>query len=120
MTRPAIHHDPEGVFHGLPTWPWNGAPDGYATARQLRAAGLRPGGQPPAGQIVRGHRLWAALYRIDLAKPKRTASDAWYAATRKATRARHQCRGRCGRELEYIPAKRHGYQCNDCASPGRT
>ncbi|MGG8409369.1 RRQRL motif-containing zinc-binding protein, partial [Streptomyces sp. 12297] len=29
----------------LPVYRWHLAPDGLATRRQLRAAGLRPGGQ---------------------------------------------------------------------------
>lgn len=115
MTRPVIHTDPTGEIHGVPTWPWRGAPAGLATARQLRAAGLRPGGQPPAGQIVRGHRLYAWLYRIDLALPKRTATSAWLAATRKATAFRHLCTT-CGRAQTYIVPKATGYRCNDCAA----
>ena len=47
------HHDPDGIRHGgLPTWPWRMAPAGLATRRQLAAAGLRPAGQPIAGQIA--------------------------------------------------------------------
>lgn len=41
-------YDPTGSVHGIPTFPWRFAPDGYATRRQLRARGLRPGGQPVA------------------------------------------------------------------------
>ncbi|EFG09306.1 Hypothetical protein SCLAV_4232 [Streptomyces clavuligerus] len=37
-------YDPDGARHGIPTFPWRCAPDGYATRRQLRADGLRPGG----------------------------------------------------------------------------
>lgn len=35
--------DPTGARYGIPTFPWRYAPDGYATRRQLRARGLRPG-----------------------------------------------------------------------------
>lgn len=120
MTRPARKPaqtlDPTGALHGgLPTYPWRHAPEGLATVRQLRAAGLRPGGQEPAAQIRRGARLYGLLYRVDLAKPKRTASPAWLASTRAATRARMVCRGKCGRQLDYIPPKRTGYACLDCS-----
>lgn len=81
----AVFYDPEGVRWGVPTWWWRGAPAGYATRRQLRARGLRPGGQPVAAQIlwsgVGGVRA-AHLYRIDLAKPKRTATPAQLRAVR--------------------------------------
>ena len=52
----AAFHDPDGDRYGLPTYWWQGAPDGYATRRQLRASGLRPGGQPIAAQV-----LWAGV-----------------------------------------------------------
>jgi len=53
----AVFHDPAGERYGLPTFWWRAAPTGYATRRQLRAAGLRPAGQPVAAQVLwRGHR----------------------------------------------------------------
>lgn len=59
----------------LPTYRWRFAPDGYATRRQLRALGLRPGGQDVAAELQRPRRrrgpLVAYLYRIDQAKPVR-------------------------------------------------
>ena len=59
----------------LPVFRWRLAPDGYATRRQLRACGLRPGGQGVAAQLERPRRrrepLVAYLYRVDLAKPVR-------------------------------------------------
>lgn len=45
-------YDPTGALHGIPTYPWRLAPSGLATYRQLRARGLRPGGQPIAGQVM--------------------------------------------------------------------
>ena len=45
----ADFYDPHARRHPLPTFPYFYAPDGMATLRQLRAAGLRPGGQPVAG-----------------------------------------------------------------------
>lgn len=46
-------YDPTGARYGIPTYPWRLAPAGYATRRQLRARGLRPGGQPVAAQLMR-------------------------------------------------------------------
>lgn len=40
-----------------PTYPWRLAPDGYATRTQLRAMGLRPGGQEIAAQLMWRSRL---------------------------------------------------------------
>ncbi|GAB3823884.1 hypothetical protein GCM10027610_001390 [Dactylosporangium cerinum] len=70
-----VYYDPTGAKYGLPTYPYKFAPEGLATVRQLRADGLRPGGQDIAAQILwrRGKRR-AYLYRIDLALPKRTAT----------------------------------------------
>lgn len=48
--------DPNGARFGIPTYPWRMAPDGYATRRQLRTRGLRPGGQPVAAQVMRINR----------------------------------------------------------------
>lgn len=48
----AAYWDPDGERYGIPTFWWKGAPPGYATRRQLRAAGLRPGGQPVAAQVL--------------------------------------------------------------------
>ncbi|GGL16404.1 RRQRL motif-containing zinc-binding protein [Mangrovihabitans endophyticus] len=91
----AAYWDPDGDRHGgLPTYWWRGAPAGYATRRQLRAAGLCPGRQPIAAQIlwagVGGTRT-AYLYRLDLARPKRTATPAQRRAIRTALRARRTC-----------------------------
>lgn len=86
--------DPEGRRHARPTYPWALAPEGLATARQLRAQGLRPGGQDIAAQIcwrgIGGVRV-AFLYRIDLAKPKRTATPAQLQAIAAALEARRAC-----------------------------
>ncbi|GGQ44095.1 RRQRL motif-containing zinc-binding protein [Couchioplanes azureus] len=90
----AAFFDPDGARYGLPTFWWQGAPAGYATRRQLRARGLCPGRQPIAAQIlwrgVGGIRA-AYLYRLDRARPKRTASPAVLAALDKALRARRTC-----------------------------
>ena len=81
--------DPAGERFGIPTYPWRMAPDGYATRRQLRTRGLRPGGQTVAGQILRPRRrrppLTAYLYRVDLARPVRPMTPARWAAPPAAT-----------------------------------
>lgn len=51
--------DPDGVRFGVPTYPWRLAPQGLATRRQLRALGLRPGGQEVAAQVFRPRRRGA-------------------------------------------------------------
>ncbi|MFE1888219.1 RRQRL motif-containing zinc-binding protein [Streptomyces microflavus] len=72
----------------LPVYRWRLAPDGYATRRQLRALGLRPGGQDVAAQLERPRRrrgpLVAYLYRVDRAKPVRPMTPARRAALAKA------------------------------------
>jgi hypothetical protein len=116
--RTGIHvdfYDPDGSIYGLPTYPYRWAPKGLLTRRQLRARGLRPGGQHITAQIIwkhKGKRRVACLYRIELAKPKRTATAAQLAALQAALRARRTCRT-CGQERDYyIPRSRGG--CNDC------
>ena len=108
-------YDPDGTRYGLPTYPYRWAPKGLLTVRQLRARGLRPGGQQPVAQIIwrRGKRI-AYLYREDLAKPKRTATAAQLAALAKALRARRICPV-CGTEKPYCIPLSLGF-CNDCAA----
>jgi hypothetical protein len=90
----AAYRDPDGERYGIPTFTWRSAPTGYATVRQLRALGLRPGGQPVAAQVmwrgIGGTRV-AYLYLVALAKPKREASPAQFAAIVKALLARRTC-----------------------------
>ncbi|SNY52029.1 RRQRL motif-containing zinc-binding protein [Paractinoplanes atraurantiacus] len=118
----AAYWDPEGTRYGLPTFWWGGAPAAYATRRQLRARGLRPGGQPIAAQIlwrgVGGTRA-AYLYRLDLARPKRTASPAQRRAISAALRARRTCPA-CGQVRPYYIPRSLG-ECLTChdGRPGR-
>ncbi|MFC9173691.1 RRQRL motif-containing zinc-binding protein [Streptomyces sp. NPDC057107] len=94
-------YDPTGSRYGVPTFPWRMAPDGYATRRQLRAVGLRPGGQDIAAQVLwHSRRYWAKgsspvrvayLYRIDLAKTVRPMTPAKWVALAKANAARQVC-----------------------------
>ncbi|TWV37191.1 hypothetical protein FRZ03_25195 [Streptomyces misionensis] len=103
----------------LPVYRWRLAPDGYATRRQLRARGLRPGGQPVAAQLERPRRrrgpLVAYLYRLDLAKPVRPMTPARRAALAKANRARRICPA-CGRDAGYVIPSAFG-MCVPCAFP---
>ncbi|AVT39141.1 RRQRL motif-containing zinc-binding protein [Plantactinospora sp. BB1] len=114
----AAYRDPDGARYGIPTYWWRGAPPGYATRRQLRSAGLCPGRQPVAAQImwagVGGTRI-AYLYRLDLARPKRTATAAQLVAIGKALAARRTC-PTCGVVRPYCIPRSLG-ECVDCAYP---
>ncbi|MFZ3562829.1 RRQRL motif-containing zinc-binding protein [Streptomyces sp. BH097] len=88
---------------------------GLATRRQLRALGLRPGGQEPipAPLTWRGGRRTAWLYRIELALPKRTPTLAQERALDRAMAARQTCPA-CGRRYFHcLPLKRLG-SCLEC------
>ncbi|MFE3180796.1 RRQRL motif-containing zinc-binding protein [Streptomyces violascens] len=90
-------YDPTGARYGIPTYPWRYAPDGYATRRQLRARGLRPGGQEVAAQLMRQSRRRKAgvsvayLYRVDAAKPVRPMTSRKWGALALAMLARRTC-----------------------------
>lgn len=118
------HHDPTGTRHGgLPTWPWRMAPDGLLTRRQLAAAGLRPGGQQPAGQVCWTSRRYSArrqsrtrfalLYRVELALSRREPSVAQLVALAKADSARRTC-PTCAQVMGYVIPRSLG-ECLDCA-----
>ncbi|MEU7601490.1 RRQRL motif-containing zinc-binding protein [Streptomyces sp. NPDC040724] len=111
--------DPAGRVHGLPTFPWRLAPDGLATRRQLRALGLRPGGQEIAGQVLRPRfrrgPLTAFLYRVDRAKPVRPMTPAKTAALAKANTARRTC-PTCRTDAGYVIPASLG-MCVPCAYP---
>ncbi|MEU8046697.1 RRQRL motif-containing zinc-binding protein [Micromonospora echinofusca] len=114
----AAYHDPDGSRYSIPTYWWRGAPPGYATRRQLRAAGLRPGGQPIAAQVLwrgLGGTRAAYLYRVDLARPKRTATPAQLRAIRAALTARRTCRI-CRQVCSYYIPRSLG-ECLECAHP---
>ncbi|MET9324051.1 RRQRL motif-containing zinc-binding protein [Streptomyces sp. NPDC003038] len=117
------YDDPKGEEFGIPTWPWKLGPDPevMATYRQLRARGLRPGGQPVAGQLGwtrQGEPMFAALYLVELAKPKRPMTEARWASIRKAVAARRFC-PECNTEKDYEIPKRYGV-CNDCPGGANT
>ena len=103
----------------LPVFRWHLAPDGYATYRQLRARGLRPGGQDVAAQMERPRRrrgpLVAYLYRLDLAKPVRPMTPGKRAALDRANTARRTCPA-CGLDAGYVIPTSLG-TCVPCAYP---
>ncbi|MEV6747413.1 RRQRL motif-containing zinc-binding protein [Streptomyces sp. NPDC051080] len=104
-----------------PVYRWRLAPDGYATRRQLRALGLRPGGQDVAAQLERPRRrrgpLVAYLFLVDRAKPVRPMTPAKWAALAKANTARRTCPV-CERDAGYCipPSLGMCVPCHD--SPG--
>ncbi|MFG2195847.1 RRQRL motif-containing zinc-binding protein [Streptomyces sp. NPDC048639] len=106
----------------LPVYPWRLAPDGYATRRQLRARGLRPGGQEVAAELRRPRRrcgpLVAYLYLIERAKPVRPMTPGRWAALAKANAARRLC-PECRRDAGYVIPTSLG-MCTTCAFPDTT
>lgn len=120
----ARYLDPAGERYGVPTFPWGWArvhdPD-LATRAQLRALGLRPGGQQPAAQLMWRSRRAARsggvriawLYRISRAAPVRPMTAARWAAVEAALRARRTCRA-CRVEHDYyLPTSMDGC-CPEC------
>ncbi|MFD9880026.1 RRQRL motif-containing zinc-binding protein [Streptomyces alboflavus] len=111
-------YDPTGARYGIPTYPWKYAPDGLATRRQLRARGLRPGGQPIAAQLMLRHRgrkggaLVAYLYRVDRALPVRPMTSRKWGALALAMLARRTCRS-CALDVGYCIPRSHGI-CGAC------
>ncbi|MGW4805839.1 RRQRL motif-containing zinc-binding protein [Kitasatospora sp. NPDC004272] len=90
----AIDLDPTGEHHGgLPTYPWRWAPTpDLMTRRQLRAIGLRIGGQESAAQVVcRNGLRFGYLYRRSLALPVRPMTPARWAAHQRMMLARRTC-----------------------------
>lgn len=77
------------------------APQGLATKRQLRARGLRPGGQGPVAEVeTRGPRN-GLLYEIAKARPVRPMTLAKEYALDKAMAARQTC-GTCRRRYHFV------------------
>lgn len=112
-------YDPSGSQFGIPTYPWRYAPKGLTTRRQLRARGLRPGGQQIAAQVLRPRYrrgpLTAYLYRVDRAKPVRPMTPARWAALAKANLARRTC-PTCRTDAGYVIPTSLG-MCVPCAYP---
>ncbi|PLW73311.1 hypothetical protein GQS52_18080 [Streptomyces sp. SCUT-3] len=112
-------YDPDGTRYGIPTYPWRMAPEGLATRRQLRTAGLRPGGQEVAAQVMwrsrrsrTGIRV-AYLYPLAGARPVRPMTPAKRAALTKANAARRRC-PQCHRDAGYTLPTSLGC-CASCA-----
>ena len=121
----AFDMDPTGQRHGgMPTWPlkWGPPKSEFATRRQLRAMGLRPGGGQVCGQLVwrsrKGEERYAWLYRVDLAKPVRPMTPARAAALDRAMAARQTCPKCLVRFEACLPLKTLGscWGCSDEAA----
>ncbi|MDW4918364.1 RRQRL motif-containing zinc-binding protein [Streptomyces californicus] len=105
------------------TYRWRLAPDGLATRRQLRALGLRPGGQDVVAELHRPRRrgrppLVAYLYRIDHARPVRPMTPGRAAALAAAMRARRTCPN-CRTDVGYCIPRSLGMcvPCHDTPTP---
>ncbi|MFI5754644.1 RRQRL motif-containing zinc-binding protein [Streptomyces sp. NPDC051569] len=117
--------DPDGARYGIPTYPFRMAPAGLATRRQLRATGLRPGGQEVAAQLLWfSHRYRrkgcppvrvAYLYRVDQARAVRPMTPRKWAALAKANAARRIC-PECRTDAGYVIPTSLG-MCVACAHP---
>jgi hypothetical protein len=101
----------------FPVYRWRLAPEGLATRRQLRAQGLRPGGQDVVAQLERPRRrrgpLVAYLYRIDRALPVRPMTPGRRTALAQAMTARRTCPV-CGQDRGYYIPRSLG-MCVPCA-----
>ncbi|WP_406485449.1 RRQRL motif-containing zinc-binding protein [Streptomyces microflavus] len=101
---------------------WRLAPDGLATRRQLRALGLRPGGQDVVAEVHRPRRrrgpLVAYLYRIEHAKPVRPMTPGRTAALAAAMLARRTCPN-CRTDVGYCIPRSLGMcvPCHDTPAP---
>jgi hypothetical protein len=120
------YYDPDAERFCLPTYPYHSAPAGLRTRRQLRQAGLAPGGHQPVAHILWNHkgpgrrqngRRVAYLYDKSLAAPKRTATPAQLQAVGKALTARKTCPS-CQQVQSYCIPKSLG-ECNLCADAAR-
>ncbi|MFI9311361.1 RRQRL motif-containing zinc-binding protein [Streptomyces triculaminicus] len=106
----------------FPEFDWHNSPKILLTRRQLRAAGLSPGGHGPVAQLrcrrcsyrprtTCTHLAW--LYRADLARPKRTATLAQEGALDRAMAARQTCPTCSRRYVFCLPLKTIG-SCLEC------
>lgn len=107
-----------GTCDGLPLLSWGIAPtDKLATRRQLRAMGLRPGGQDPVAVLYfrcarAGKKVYADLFLIERALPVRPMTPARQAALDKAMAARRTCR-QCG-ETGWAELPKADRTCEPC------
>ncbi|GAA0454330.1 RRQRL motif-containing zinc-binding protein [Streptomyces olivaceiscleroticus] len=125
QTEDLVDVDPHatGPTSTLPIYDWGTVDPGVlATRRQLRAAGLRPGGHDPVAQLrcrrclgrTRTCTRMAHLYRVDLALPKRTPTVAQEAALDRAMAARQTCPICRRRYFHCLPLRTLG-SCPECA-----
>ncbi|WP_369522824.1 RRQRL motif-containing zinc-binding protein [Streptomyces agglomeratus] len=77
------------------------APSGLATKRQLRAMGLRPGGQDPVAEVETRGPKNGLLFEIAKVLPVRPMTFAKEYALDRAMAARQTC-GRCGRRYHFV------------------
>src|SRR5690242_1124595 len=98
----------------VPVYRYRLAPHGLMTRRQLRAAGLRPNGQDPCGEIRwrRGRRV-AYLYDPAGAAPVRPMTPGRAAALAAAMLARRTC-PTCGVAQTYCIPRSLG-ECLPCS-----
>ena len=93
----------------IPTYRYRLAPAGLATRRQLRTAGLRPGGTDPVAELrwhsrkarAAGGQRVAYLYDIARALPVRPMTPGRWRALAAAMAARRTCPA-CGRDRGYV------------------
>lgn len=109
-----------GTHEGLPLLSWGLAPrDKLATRRQLRALGLRPGGQEPVAVLSfrcrrACTRVFARLFLIEACTPVRPMTPARWAALGAAMAARRRC-GQCDADAgAELPRTRR--VCDPCRS----
>lgn len=113
-----------GTWEGLAVFAWRGrpcaAPRGLLTRRQLRAKGLRPGGQDPVALLMFRHikpfrRVeLCELFREDLAVPVRPMTPAKEKALEAANRARRFCHTHQGHVDHVVRGPKK--QCAACFS----
>ncbi len=108
-----------GEHEGLPLLKRNCAPrDLLATARQLRARGLRPGGKDPVAVLVTKHPAsgktnFSSLWQISECVPVRPQTPAKRASIARATQSRRVCRD-CGEQAWKDLPYRFGRRCEAC------
>ncbi len=102
----------------IPVYPYRLAPDGLMTRRQLRAAGLRPGGHDPVAELRwRRGRRFALLYDTARALPVRPMTPGRWQALAAAMRARRTCPA-CRTDRGYVIPRSLGccWPCSDGAA----
>jgi hypothetical protein len=103
---------------GLPTWRPRQAPAGLLTRRQMREAGLAPGGAEPVAQLLFSYRrreVRALLWDRSELVAKRVPSPAQVEALGRAMAARRWCPS-CRRDVGYCVPTSLG-ECIGCAYP---